>query len=433
MDDLALRPGALTRRGLLASGVAAAVMPPAARVSGGPMNPRLSIADPKNFILQPAAMIQRRFDLYKQIGIGTLRVSVGWWDQEFGDNGWRGTTRLPYFKLAVQNGFRLKMQVGTISAPPQWYMAEHPEAQMLNHDRIPSPADISYWYPDLHAVMTTKAEHLFGYLAEQNLFGFIDYVIVDCGPAGEPIYPAVWTLPPGATVAKASFWFYDVDAQANFAPAMSALYGGALDAANHAWGTSFRTWGEVKIPEPTTRPGNMWNDVLIWYRNAKRSFVAWQVANYQTLLRRYAGAAMPRLMLMVPGSHIPAAEWLDAVHSGDGGYSIKIMSDSEYLIDLAAQTGCWLQYTGVENGPEVAYLQSYMRSNGRQIPMWGENAGGPEIGNDPQRIANVIIQNQLYGFEFINSSFVFDSTGAKQSSTFSKLEHAYSTVTLANK
>lgn len=234
-------------------------------------------------------------------------------------------------------------------------------------------------------------------------------------------------MAPGATVAKASFWFYDADAQANFAPAMSTMYGGALDAANRAWGTSFKAWGDVKIPEPGTRPGQMWNDVLTWYRDAKRRFVAWQVGNYQTLLRRYAGTATPKLVLMVPGSHIRPAEWLDAVRSGDGDYGVKIMSESEYLIDLAAQTGCWLQYTGVENGPEVAYLQSYMRSNGRQIPMWGENAGTPDVGHDPQRVADVINQNQLYGFEFINSSFVFDGAGAIQNSVFNKLVRAYST------
>lgn len=432
MDDVASPIGSPTRRGLLASGAAAAVMPSTARLSGVPMNPRLSMADAANFILQPVGKIQHRFDMYKRIGIGTLRVGVGWWNQEFSD-GWRGTSRLPYFKLAAQNGFRLKMQVGTISAPPQWYMAGHPTAPMVDHNHLACQGDMSYWYPDLHAVMTAKADYLFGYLADQQLFGSIDSIIVDCGPAGEPIYPAAWTLPPGATVANESFWFYDTNAQAAFAPAMSALYGGVLDAANHSWGTSFKAWSDVKIPEPRTRPGVMWNDVLTWYRDAKRSFVAWQVANYQTLLRRHAGETTPKLILMVPGSHIPAAEWLSAVRSGDGDYGIKIMSDSEYLIDLAAQTGCWLQYTGVENGAEVAYLQKYMNSTGRQVPMWGENAGRPEIGNNPQQIVDVINLNQLYGFEFISAGYLFDVTGVNQTSTFGKLASAYSSFNQASR
>ena len=428
MDDSTLGTGALTRRGLLAGGIVAAALPGVARASAGAMNPRLSIADASSFILQSSAMIQRRFDLYKQIGIGTLRVSVGWWGQEFGDGVWKPSDHMPYLKLAAQNGFRLKMQVGTISAPAQWYMAKYPAAKLLNHDRIASPADVSFWYPDLHALMAAKADYLFAYLAQQNLFPSIDYVFVDAGPAAEPIYPGTWAVPPGATMAHPSFWFYDADAQAAFAPAMSAVYGGSLSAANQAWGTTFKSWDDVNIPEPGTRPGPMWNDVLTWYRNAKRDFVAWQVANYQALLRRYARGAAPRLVIMVPGSHIPATEWLQAVNSGDGDFDIKIMCDSEYLIDLAAQTGCWLQYTGVENAAEVAYLQGYMQSKGTQIPMWGENAGSAAIGADPQHLADVINQNRLYGLEFINSSYVFDSAGATQNSTFDKLARAYSTA-----
>ena len=424
MDDFTLGTGALTRRGLLTGGAAAAALPGVARASAVAMNPRLSIADPVSFMVQPAAMIQRRFDMYKQIGIGTLRVGVGWWSLEFGDGVWKPTDRMPYFKLAARNGFRLKMGVGTISGPAQWYMAKYPAARLLNHDRTASPADMSFWYPDLRSVIAAKADHEFSYLAQEGLFPAIDYILVDCGPAGEPIYPAAWTVP-GATVAKESFWFYDANAQSAFAPAMSALYGGALDAANRAWGTSFKVWRDVRIPEPGTRPGAMWNDVLTWYRDAKRSFVAWQVANYQALARRYAGTAAPRLLLMVPGSHIPPAEWQQAVRTGDGDYGVKIMSESEYLIDLAAQTGCWLQYTGVENAKEVAYLQGYMQSKGTQIPMWGENAGTPQVGGDPDRIANVVAQNKLYGCEFIHSGFLFDNAGANPNGTFTKLAHAY--------
>lgn len=428
MDGATSRSGGVTRRSLLAVGATTAVLCGSSRASGRSMNPRLSIADPQSFVLQPASMIQRRFDMYKQIGVGTLRVGLGWWGQEFGDGNWAASNRLPYFRLAVQNGFRLKMQIGTLSATPQWFMDKYPAARILSRDRRASVSDISYWYPDLHAILSAKADHLFGYLAEQGLFNSIDSVILDCGPAGEPIYPAAWTLPAGATVANESFWFYDPYAQASFAPAMNTQYGGALDVANRAWGTSFTTWSNVQVPEPGTRPGPMWRDVLTWYRDTKRSFVAWQVANYKTLLQRYARSTMPTLLLMVPGSHISNAEWLAAIGSGDGDYGVKIMSDSEYLLDLAADTGCWLQYTGVENGAEVAYLQSYMNSSGKQVPMWGENAGSLQVGRNPQLIADVIKQNDLYGFEFIGAGFVFDKAGINPNEIFRKLAHAYSTA-----
>ena len=428
MDSGLPRLGAPSRRAVLAGAAMAAIARPSL-AAGGALNPRLSIAEPHNFITQSADKIQRRFDLYKQIGIGTLRVSVGWWDQETADGVWRGASHLPYLKQAAQNGFRFKMQVGTISAPPRWYMDRHPEARMINRAGAASPADVSYWYPDLRALMTAKADHLFGYLAQQGLLAAVDSVFVDCGPAAEPIYPANWTLAPRDAAAPASFWFYDPDAQADFAPSMSARYDGALDRANRAWGTSFGSWREVRIPEPGTRPGAMWNDVLTWYRDAKRGFVRWQVSNYQVMLERYAGKARPKLVLMVPGSHIPVAEWQQAVRQGDGDYGIKIMSEAEFLIDLAAETGCWLQYTGVENGPEVAYLQAYMDLMGTRVPMWGENAGSPEIAANPQRIADVINQRHLYGMEFVGARYAFDDDGGKTNTVFDKLKKAFKSIT----
>ena len=425
MDNPIPGPSALTRRCLLAAGMAATLSPSVARARTG-MNPRLSIADPPKFQWQAAEMIQRRFDLYRRIGIGTLRVGLAWWDQESADGNWHDASWLPYLKLAVRHGFRLKMGVSTLSSPPSWYMGRHPEARIINRAGVASPSDISYWYPGLHALMADKSEHLFGYLAQQELLDSVDYVLVDAGPAGEPIYPANWTLAPRDAATPASFWFYDPDAQADFAPSMSARYGGALDLANRAWGTSFRSWRDVRIPEPGTRPGAMWNDVLTWYRDAKRRFVAWQTANYRTMLQHHAGKVAPKLVLMVPGSHIPMAEWQAAVRQGDGDTGIKLMSESEFLIDLAAESGCWLQYTGVENAAEVAYLQSYMDVTGKRVPMWGENAGSAEVAADPQHIADVVKRHKLYGLEYINAGFLFDIKGVSENATFHKLAKANS-------
>ncbi len=416
--------GALTRRGLLAAGIAGALPPRRGRAAV--TNPRLSIAEPRAFVLQSHDQIQHRFDLYKKVGIDTLRVSVDWWEQETADGVWRGAIPLPYFRQAADNGFQLKMAIATISEPPDWYMTAHPDARLLNRDHLASRSDISYWYPGLRDLMAAKANHLFGYLAKQNLFPAIHSIFVDCGPAAEPIYPALWTLGPEFAGREASFWFYDPNAQSDFGIKMRTAYAGVLSDANHAWGTSFTSWNGVRIPEVGTRQGAMWDDVLKWYRDAKRSFVKWQVANYQAQLHRHTPAWQPKLILMVPGSHIRPAAWRQAVRQGNGDYSIKIMSDSEYLIDLAARTGCWLQYTGVENAEEVAYLMDYMKSNLEEVPMWGENGGNPAIGADPQRLAKVVSDNQLYGLEYINAAYVFDEWGSNPNLAFSKLADAYS-------
>lgn len=273
--------------------------------------------------------------------------------------------------------------------------------------------------------MAAKADALFGYLAEQKLFDAIDYIFVDCGPAAEPIYPANWTLGPEFAGRDTSFWFYDPNAQTDFAPKMRAAYGGLLSDANRAWGTSFARWGEVRIPEVGTQPGAMWSDVLVWYRNAKRDFIAWQIANYQAQLRRHAGEHSPKLVLMIPGSHIPTAAWQKAIREGGGDVAVRLMGDSEYLIEVAAKSGCWLQYTGVENEAEVAYLVGYIKAHGLQAPMWGENGGSTRVGANPQGIANVISRNKLYGMEYINAGFIFDEDGLSRNAKFDHLAGAY--------
>ena len=131
---------------------------------------------------------------------------------------------------------------------------------------------------------------------------------------------------------------------------------------------------------------------------------------------------------MVPGSHIQPGAWQQAVREGAGDYSLREMEDSEFLIDVARRSGCWLQYTGVENAAEVAYLYSYMNATGGQLPMWGENAGSPEIGADPQRIAEVINRNGLYGFEYVGAQFVFDDEGVTPNRILPQLAKAFASV-----
>ena len=78
---------------------------------------------------------------------------------------------------------------------------------------------------------------------------------------------------------------------------------------------------------------------------------------------------------MIPGSHISAGEWRQAVSSGHADCSITIMTDSEFLLDLAREYGCVVQCTGAENDSEVRYLRQYMRANDIVTPFWAENAG----------------------------------------------------------
>lgn len=390
---------------------------------GAATTTRLSIAEYAPYRRAPAETVQKRFDLYKDLGCGTLRVGVGWWDLETSEGYWRELPVLSYFDRAKVNGFRFKLEVGTVGAPAAWYLDAHPDAKIRDQWGEFSKADISPWYPGLHAVLAEKTDALFAYLARVKILDATDLVFVDLGPAGEPIYPAAWTM--GKSNCKElTPWYYGDRAVTDFRETMLRKYN-RLQEANRIWNTTFSNWNEVVPPNPGERPGAMWEDVLSWYRDTKRAFVRWQVGNYKQALLKHAPGTGIGLIVMIPGTHISVEEWQRAVSSGRADCSLTIMTDSESLLDLARECGCVVQCTGAENGSEVRYLRQYMTAHEIATPLWGENAGVEAIARDPERIATIVEDNDLYGFEYVNSSYLFERDGITPSDTYRALSRAY--------
>jgi hypothetical protein len=355
-----------------------------------------------------------------------IRTEIGWRKMEESEGKWADASRLSYIQLAQEEGFKLKMNVGTISAPPAWFFAAHPEARIVNQYGDASSNTISLWYPDLHQVVERATDRMFEYMAETGLFKNLELIDPDFGPASEPLYPAAWTMGSSYTHG-ATFWCYDANAQANFRCKMQAKYGG-IEAANAHWKSQFKNWDEVSIPQPGVRPGAFWEDVLTWYRDTKREFVLWQIGNFKAHLAKY-NLKKVHLLLYVPGTHITEKEWREAVNSGAGATSICIMSDSEFLLEAAQKEQCWLQYTSSQNEPEVAYLTNYMKQHGMDsIPMWGENAGDPRPAGNPTHLADVIVNHGLYGLDYTHSYYVFEKDGLTPNALFPQLKEAYSRI-----
>ena len=364
---------------------------------------------------------QARFDLYKQMGIGILRVGGGSWRElELQPESWQfSAADLDFLRLAQRNGFHFKSNIGAIDSPAGWFLKDHPDAQMTNEVGLTSFNVISYWFPGLHDLLEDKDDKIFSLLAQQGLLSNVSFLIVPFGPAGEPIYPAPWTTSdPNGTP---HFWFYDPHAQADFSTKMQARYG-SISRANSVWGTQYAEWNAVKIPTVGTQPGPMWRDVLTWYRDTKRDFIVWQMSHYQRLLVKYwPDHNKPKLMILVPGNHITPYEWAEAINSGSGDPGVILMADSEFLIDIAARFGAVTQYTGLPNITEVEYLQSYIRSRGYSVPMWGENAGNKGV---PQELGYEVLANGLVGQEYIGSN-LFESDQLTPAPKFHDLRREY--------
>jgi hypothetical protein len=205
---------------------------------------------------------------------------------------------------------------------------------------------------------------------------------------------------------------------------MAAKYG-SVDRANASWGKAFADWSEVALPDLGVPQAALWHDALIWYRDSKRDFIAWQVANYQRAINRFAPAsARPSLIIMVPGRHILPLQWQRAEQTGQPDCALTVMADTEYLLDLGKQLNCALQYTADENADEVAYLRGYMQDHANRQLLWGENVGLPGVADYPNHIADVILESGLYGMDYVRASNIFEADGITPNAVFGELATA---------
>lgn len=392
------------------------------RAAARATNAHLAIAEYDLYRTQPADKVKRRFDLYQQIGFGLLRSGIGWWGLEQSPGEWSAPPALErYFSEVIRSGFRLKLLAGVLDAPPRWFVKAHPDSELRDAFGGHS-GSLSLWYPGLDALLAEKTDMVFAYLADSGLLKYTDFIFVDLGYAGQPTYPV--RIIGKAGCGEASPWFYDSHAEAAFRQAMRKKYSSVVHA-NRVWGTNFADWGAVRPPRPRQHPGTLWADALLWYRDSKRAVDRSLVDIYRRALDKHTSfGRRPSLIVMVAGSHIIQPEWSHAVDTGLPDCSIAIMSDSEFAITLAKETGCWLQYTGVENAPEVAYLRKYMTDHAVTEPMWGENAGVESVARRPARIVDVILANNLYGLDYVSSRFLFAPDGVTPNPTFHRLAQA---------
>jgi hypothetical protein len=344
------------------------------------------------------------------MGVRSVRFDVSWGDVE-PSKGKINTPagKLNTFKLFQKSGLRVKLIAGTIMAPPAWFLNSTPGSRLVDEDGRQSINTISYWLPGLTEYTEQAAGKIFTMLKENGALDLVDTVVVDMGPAGEPLYPPAWTqIADGLDVPAGDekYWCYDAGAQKDFVLKMREKYR-TIEAANAAWGKQYASFDALSVPKPRTVTGTMWNDVLTWYRDAKRAFVEKQIQAFKRVSEAYSGGRI-RLLLYIPGSDVRDEWWDEAVRTGDGNVNVKIMADSKFMIQMAKKYNCLLQYTGVENEIEVAHLRDYMDKNGYgDIPLYGENAGSYECAKDPLLLARIIKQYRLAGIDYTHTRFLF--------------------------
>jgi hypothetical protein len=369
---------------------------------------RNAMTDPYAWMYQTDDNILARFSIYKEIGVNVLRVEYSWGGIEWQENSWNTSNKLfNYLRLAKENGFRVKLILGHLSDPPEWFLNSHKDAYMVSQDGDLAHGAVSFWYEGLPEIVSKKTRKMIETLKEQDLWDVVDFIEPALGCAGEPIYPPAWTQ----SMSAQKFWCYADNAKADFRAAMKKKYV-YVSAANEKWGTSFSTWDAVTVLQPGEKQGYYWLDVLTWYRNKKRQVVT-AVIDSTTAILKNTGKV---IVINVPGVQYTPGQWNDALYSTAGGASnLMTMEDSDYLLDYACAHNQLIEYTGlttgVENVNEIARLAKYIKDKGSNVGIWAENVGDESTASRITELQNLVISNRLYGFDYTHSKYMFQDDG----------------------
>ena len=386
--------------------------------------PRLAISDVSNDVSTDLRQAEDRFAIYRDIGVSLLRTAVGWSDFEHEKGVWAlRPARLRYLERAARSGLSLKLEIGAMASAPGWFFDDHPDAHLRNPNGRSPPQLLSVWFPGAASLICEKQARMVASLKELGVLDHVGAVIAQLGPSGEPIYPAPWQVGGDPRLA---FWFYDVHAQRDFGTRMQQHFAGDVTAANRRWGARYREFADVPVAEPGTVRGPAWEDVLLWYRDSKRRVIEPVLRDMQAQIGRLAPPDTP-VILLVPGNHTDPEKWRQAIAAGDGVPSIKVMTDTDHLLDLAAETRVSLQHTAAQNEPEIRYLLTGLRARNVSVPVWAENAGGPPA-LDPEHLADVVLRNALQGLDYIGAAVLFAADRMTPSPMFPRVRAAMARI-----
>ena len=102
---------------------------------------------------------------------------------------------------------------------------------------------------------------------------------------------------------------------------------------------------------------------------------------------------------------------------------VKLMADSRFIIDTAKKYGCWLQSTGSEGEEELRYIKSYMKATGcEDIPLFGENSGGYNVGSDMKRFIDKQMRNGLAGVDLTHDQWFHEDDGYSPNRYYDKIK-----------
>lgn len=367
----------------------------------------LSVGDAPGGPQRSEQITRERFKTCRDLGFGMLRAELGRVDIIGAKLTRENEQSIRYLQTAVASGLSLKLPVGGMSLLAASYFKDHPDALVRNKEEETVEGYLSPWYPGIHDLLIKTTETTLAFLQQANLLPHISSFIADLGPASEPIFPADWEVK-GKTAGKShGYWFYDLHAQKAFSRDMQTQFAGNLPKLNLRWNAAFKSWSDVRTPKLGEHAGAMWLDTLTWYRDTKRRLIFSQTQQIKSIISSFYKESMPTLTLLVPGNHLEDDKLsITASKAGVADGTVYVMTDTDFIVNTAMLLSCDVQYTASQNDNEIKYIKSLLLGKKTATAVWAENAGGSASLN-PDHLVDVVIDNNLAGFEYINAGSLF--------------------------
>ena len=368
--------------------------------------------------------LQKRFQDYVNMGVKTLRYETQWVSLSKGKWSLSGESK-DTLQAAIDAGLRLKLISPTIMVPQSWVMSD-PDTAMVNYKGIPASYTISYWYDGIYDYTSDAINCQLDKYAELGFLDYVDALIVDFGPAGEPLYPAAWTQTgdlENPDNAATSMWCYGENAVQDFRETMLEKYG-SIEAINDAWSTELESMDVFQMPLPGTVKGVQWEDILTWYLESKREFVEQQIRIFQNAVNTHTDGRI-KLILYMPGASFSQAEWDECVQTGDASFAMLIGSENEFIVQMAEKYDCLLQFTGLPGIEPLKQVRQWMYAEGYgHIPVYGENYADYASSCDPEALYQVLEDFNLAGLDYTFTKFLYEEDGVTPSNIYPQMEEA---------
>lgn len=372
--------------------------------------------------------LQKRFRDYVNMGVKTVRYETQWVSLSKGKWSLSGESK-DTLQAAIDAGLRLKLISPTIMVPQSW-VTNNPDAAMINYNGVRATNTISYWYEGIYDYTSDAINCQLEKYAELGFLDHVDALIVDFGPAGEPLYPAAWTQTgdlENPDNAATSMWCYGENAVQDFRETMLEKYG-SVKAINGAWGTELASMDAFQMPLPGTVKGRRWEDILAWYLESKREFVEKQIQIFQDAVNTHTGGRV-KLILYMPGASFTQAQWEECVKTGDATFAMLIGSENEFIVQMADKYDCLLQFTGLPGIGPLKQVRQWMYAEGYgHIPVFGENYADYASSCDPEALYQVIEDFNLAGLDYTFTKFLYEEDGVTPSEIYPKMEEALSKI-----